>query len=224
MANLVRRVHDSALNCRRDQPTPVDFAIGYYRCEVPINSLPPHRRQTFPFELLPPPARYSDERTEHGTLNLPILSAELNDQSARASSAPIPEGFPLFPSIHTYRFTPSTTGPGHQFSDPGAIREAAAKSAKEGEDALRKLSRAAKVRTQKEARALADRDAPGRERFKLWDAAMNELLQEMASGSESTGAAADPGDLGTVINSEAVFFRREVGRGGKRAGAGALAG
>jgi transcription initiation factor TFIID subunit 8 len=111
------------------------------------------------------------------------------------------------------------------YGDPKKMREAAAKEAKAGEEALRKLVRASKVASQKESWASAQKNPQQRERFDLWDSAMRELIEEAA---REKGQAIAPGEMhgekgregiadhSMIVNSERRFYRREAVRAGGR--------
>ena len=214
-----------SLSCRREQPTPADFALSLKRFNLSTDLLQPHRRNPIhPALLASLPVQETTLLTASlSSSALPLLGPELSGHADRSLKQHIPNSFPDFPSLHTYRCTPGNASNSGTVKEPGRIREAAAKSAKEGEDALRKLVRAAKMRNQKEARTVADRDVGGRHRYRLWDAAMKSLLQGLAPPSTDTGVASlSSSDQGTIVNSDSSFLRREVSRGGKRAGAGAV--
>jgi transcription initiation factor TFIID subunit 8 len=193
------------------------------RFNLPTDLLRPHHRTPIPRTALAPSfhldtASFND--VPAGAL--PLLSEELSGQHEKDLKQYIPKNFPEFPSLHTYRYTPADNPGNIDVAAPGRIREAAAKSAKEGEDALRKLVRAAKIRNQKEARTVADRDVCGRERYRLWDGAMKGLLQDLAPPVGTEMLFESSADQGMIVNSDTAFSRREVARGGKRAGAGAI--
>jgi hypothetical protein len=114
--------------------------------------------------------------------------------------------------------------------DPKKMREAAAKEAKAGEGALRRLMRASKIAKQKEVWASAQRHPARRERHNLWEAAMRELLDEdTRSKGKEIGPAGMHGDKGRfeiadhsmLVNWEKSYGRREVPRAGVRKSASA---
>jgi hypothetical protein len=71
---------------------------------------------------------------------MPILSDALSGEDDRRRNGHIPAHFPQFPSKHTYRFTPVYTD---RETDPQKIRELGTEDGRHGEEALRKLARAA---------------------------------------------------------------------------------
>lgn len=72
--------------------------------------------------------------------SLPFLGPHLSGEVDRAQCRHIPKHLPQFPSRHTYRYTPVFT---EREQDPRKIRERATEDGRHGEDALRKLARAA---------------------------------------------------------------------------------
>lgn len=130
----------------------------------------------------------------------------------------IPSAFPAFPSKHTYRFTPQedTTK-----RDAAKIREEAALTAQHGEEALRRLVRASKMRKQKEVKTLVQKDTQGKERFRLWEATMRRFMNK-AAAEDRRGEAVEQveiADHSMIVNADAMFSRKEVSRFNKRAGA-----
>ncbi|KAK1781424.1 WD40-repeat-containing domain protein [Copromyces sp. CBS 386.78] len=117
--------------------------------------------------------------------------------------------------------------------DPKKIREAAAKEAKAGEQALRRLMRASKIAKQKDVSATAQRAPAKRERYALWEAAMRELVEDdsKAKGREVAPVAmhsqqgrVEIADHSMIVNAEKGYYRKEVARPGVRKLAGELTG
>ncbi|KAK4175003.1 WD40-repeat-containing domain protein [Triangularia setosa] len=109
--------------------------------------------------------------------------------------------------------------------DPKKLREAAAKEAKAGEAALRRLMRASKIAKQKEVWTSAQSQPARRERHELWESAMREFIEDdtRASGKEvaSGGLHGEKGrfeiaDHSMIVNTEKRYFRHEVPRSGAR--------
>lgn len=110
--------------------------------------------------------------------------------------------------------------------DAKKMREAAAKEAKAGEGALRRLIRASKIAKQKEVWAASQRHPARRDRYRLWEGVMRELIEDDAAKTKGkeVAAAALHGDRGRVeiadhsmiVNSDQACFRQEVPRGGAR--------
>ncbi|KAL2017939.1 hypothetical protein VTK56DRAFT_1531 [Thermocarpiscus australiensis] len=111
------------------------------------------------------------------------------------------------------------------YGDPKKIREAAAKEAKAGEGALRRLMRATKIAKQKEVWASAQRQPARRERYKLWEAAMRELIEEdtRAKGKETAPAMMhgekgrfEIADHSMIVNTESSYYRKDLPRAGAK--------
>jgi hypothetical protein len=87
--------------------------------------------------LLPtPPPEEPDPKVD-----FPFLGPDLSGTAHRGALSYIPKHFPTFPSRHTYRETDVFT---RREIDPRKVREQATEEGRLGEEALRKLTRAAK--------------------------------------------------------------------------------
>ncbi|PYH48627.1 uncharacterized protein BP01DRAFT_371554 [Aspergillus saccharolyticus JOP 1030-1] len=132
-------VRQSMLASRRIQPIPHDFDDALRRHSVSPNDLlphiPPHPRLEPVSTLLPSPPPEEDSFK-----TLPSLGPQLSGDNDRVRSSHIPKHFPAFPSKHTYRHTPVFT---EREQDARKIRERATEDGRHGEEALRKLARAA---------------------------------------------------------------------------------
>jgi hypothetical protein len=109
--------------------------------------------------------------------------------------------------------------------DPKKIREAAAKEAKAGEEALRRLMRATKIAKQKEVWSSAQRQPARRDRYNLWEATMRELIEEeiKAKGKDFAPVVmhGDKGrfeiaDHSMIVNAEKIYHRKDLPRAGIR--------
>jgi len=168
--------------------------------------LQPHRKPPIPRSKRIP-SYVPLELDDTVELDLPILGDDLDGAKEKEEKKYIPTSFPSFPSIHTFKYTPQSieavaalkepsaeqsqlNGPQKQqkvewplapheipYGDPKKMREAAAKEAKAGEEALRKLVRASKIASQKESWASAQKNPQQRARFDLWDSTMRELIE-----------------------------------------------
>ncbi|KAL5333513.1 transcription factor TFIID complex subunit 8 C-term-domain-containing protein [Aspergillus crustosus] len=130
----------SMLSSRRLQPIPQDLEYALKRHSLPVHSLlphiqPPQKLEPIPTQLPSPPPDDDDDFKI-----LPSLGPQLSGEDDRIRSLYIPKHFPEFPSKHTYRHTPVFT---ERERDPQKIRERAADYGRHGEEALRKLARAA---------------------------------------------------------------------------------
>lgn len=156
---------------------------------------------------------YPIDRDAYTTL--PLLGEELSGQADKDSKTHIPSNYPDFPSRHTYSFTPQDDP---NLRDSKKTREEAARTAQHGEDALRRLVRASKMRKQKEAKSLVERDDQGRERFRLWESTMRRFM-----GADSRNEQTDEVDIADhsmIVNGDALFSRKEVPRQTKRSALG----
>lgn len=126
------------VSSRRLQPIPHDFEHALKRVRISPDDLSPYLQTTKPVAptptLLPSPPP-EDELAR----KLPFLNA-LKGEEGRTNRSYVPQGFPDFPSKHTYSTTAVFT---ERDSDPRKIRERAAENGRHGEEALRKLASAA---------------------------------------------------------------------------------
>ena len=141
LLHLLSSIRQSMHNCRRTQPIPQDFEHAFRTHNVAIDSLRPFirppRSPRKPSPHLPtPPPEEPQPRS-----NFPFLDDELSEKKQENDSAHIPKHFPKFPSKHTYQQTDVFT---KREIDPRKVREQATEEGRLGEEALRKLARAAK--------------------------------------------------------------------------------
>lgn len=211
LESVIREIKTTALAARRDHPTPVDFQLMMRHHNLSTSSLRPHLKNPMPRDQLTP--RYTDiVVTDHDALRiLPLLSSELSGRPDRDAKQYIPSSFPDFPSRHTYRCTlQGDTGS----RDSQKIREEAARTAQQGEDALRRLVRASKMRKQKEVKSLVELDPQAKERFRLWETTMRRFMG--ADGRADNASLVEIADHSMIVNGDTVFSRKEPSRLGKR--------
>lgn len=136
-----------------------------------------------------------------------LLGGELSGEADKKTKAFIPAKFPSFPSKHTYKWTEK---PSTRETDPRKIREEAAKSARQGEEALRRLNRVSKARKEKEVKRAAQNDPGSKERHELWEKAMGDLI----AGRSATqpGKSDQDEDHSLIVNSDRRYFRKGVPR------------
>lgn len=254
MERLIENVRAVANAARRTHPTPMDFEFSLQRFNLTTSSLQPHKKPPIPrSKRIPTWTTLDIEDTV--TADIPILGDELDGAPDKGAKDYIPSTFPAFPSIHTFKHTPENidavtvlkepppptveaNGSLHQakvewplapneipHGDPKKMREAAAKEAKAGEEALRKLMRASKVASQKESWASAQREPARRERYELWESAMRELIEDDAKAKGQEIAPAEMhgekgregiADHSMIVNAELARHRREIVRAGSR--------
>ncbi|KAF6516918.1 hypothetical protein HZS61_004121 [Fusarium oxysporum f. sp. conglutinans] len=214
LKGMIEAAKTLALAARREHPIPTDFEHALRRHNVSVSSLKPHlkppvsKTQLFPgyVDVLP------EDLDAYTTL--PLLGEELSGQPDKDEKEYVPSSFPDFPSKHTYKFTPQEDT---SIRDSKKIREEAARTAQQGEDALRRLVRASKMRKQKEVKNLVERDAHGKERFRLWESTMKRFMATEGRG-ENTDQM-EIADHSMIVNGEALFSRKEVPKAGKRTAA-----
>lgn len=194
------------LNARRSQPTPLDFQYALTRFDLPILSLEPHLKPPISASKLHPQFEPPPPVKETNTKSLfQLLGDDLSGESDKNSKPYIPKRFPAFPSKHTYKWTETEST---RETDPRKIREEAAKNARQGEEALRRLVKVSKAGKEKDVKNIASRDPKSKERHEMWEKAMKEI---MAAGRPVTnGMVNQEEDLSMIVNSEQQYFRKGV--------------
>ncbi|APA07586.1 hypothetical protein SS1G_00901 [Sclerotinia sclerotiorum 1980 UF-70] len=210
--HLLSQVTNSMLNARRNVPIPHDIAYAFNRYQLPLASLEPHLRPPISVPKLKvevEPAPEEDKTTKN---IIRILGKELNGEVEKAQKSYIPKGFPAFPSKHTFKWTPKES---ERVTDPRKIREEAAKNARMGEEALRRLVKVGKVGKDRDMKRMAGRDPKSKERHELWERAMLSLAGEKGNTHTASGngngkekmrdLALDERSM--VVNAEKQYFR-----------------
>ncbi|KAI9643997.1 hypothetical protein NHQ30_007349 [Ciborinia camelliae] len=207
--HLLSQVSTSMLNARRNAPIPHDITYAFNRYQLPLASLEPHLRPPISapklkLELEPAP---KEDKTSKNIMR--ILGVELNGEVEKAQKSYIPKGFPAFPSKHTFKWTPKES---ERVTDPRKIREEAAKNARMGEEALRRLVKVGKVGKDRDMKRMAGRDPRSKERHELWERTMLSLAGDKSNahagnGKEKMGELALD-ERSIVVNAEKQYFRK----------------
>jgi transcription initiation factor TFIID subunit 8 len=133
-----------------------------------------------------------------------LLGRELDGESDKLSRPYIPKRFPAFPSKHTYKWTEKESA---RETDPRKIREEAAKSARLGEEALRRFVKVSKAGREKDVKRMAEKDPKSKMRHELWEKVMENLKNRTR---DNASKADQDDDRSMVVNSESQFFRKPV--------------
>ena len=193
------------LNARRSQPTPLDFKYALSRFDLPLASLEAHLKPPVSAswvrpELETPPT----EESRSQSLAL-LLGGDLSGEPDKKSKLYIPKRFPSFPSQHTYKWTKMKST---RETDPRKIREEAAKAARQGEEALRRLVKVSKAGNDKDLKRAANRDPRRKERHEMWEKAMADLL--VGKRPASYGQANQNEDRSMIVNAEKQYWRKVI--------------
>ena len=213
MGSMIQDIKAVSLASRREHPLPSDFAAVFRRFNLPISSLKPHLQTPveLPKLLEPEPDVAASFLSMDGFTPLPLLGKELSGAADKDAKAYVPSSFPAFPSQHTYRFTAQEDD---NTRDSQKVREAAAINAQQGEEALRQLVRASKMRKQKEVKSMVQQDNEGKERFRLWELTMTRF---MTSNTPAAHGQVEIADHSMIVNGDVIYLRKDVSRMGKRA-------
>lgn len=211
------------------QPIPQDFEFALQQAYVGTDELTPYIKaskseKTIP-TLLPSPPPEEDEDLFGAFSGIPVLSKELSGEDERQQTSYIPAHFPQFPSKHTYRFTPVFT---ERETDPRRIRELGMEDSRQGEEALRKLARAAfkdthATGTGKSEKRLWGRKAESAET--MFEKTIKGLKRKPAAAADADGQQPVDSqgggqneakfslatlDLAPIVNCERSFWRKNL--------------
>ena len=188
---------------RRADNLVTDFQYALSKFNLPIASIKPHLKPP-----TAPPKIHQELETlpteELSTVALTkLLGRDLDGEYDKLSRPYIPKHFPAFPSKHTYKWTEKEST---RETDPRKIREEAAKSARLGEEALRRLVKVSKAGREKDVKRIAEKDPRSKMRHELWERTMESLARKRNSASKTD----QDDDRSMVVNSDSQFFRKSV--------------
>lgn len=198
-------------NARRAQPTPIDFEYVFACLNLPLASLEPHLKPPVPISKTRVHLEEEPVEEKNSSSVDAVLGKELSGESEKRTKRYIPGNFPSFPSKHTYKWTEKEST---RVTDPRQIREEAAKAARQGEEALRRLVNVGKNGKEKNAKKAASKDPRSKARYNLWEATMRDLASEgEASGSGEdqiviSGEANKHEDRSMIVNAERRYYRK----------------
>jgi hypothetical protein len=211
-------VRQSMAACRRIQPIPQDFELALRENLISVDDLPPYLKSMEPIDpvptTLPSPPPEKDPFDDFA--GMPVLDSHLSGEDDRVRNLHIPAHFPQFPSKHTYRHTPVFT---EREVDPRKLRERATEDGRHGEEALRKLARAAFKDVQgtgggRDKRLWGRKNESMESMFEKTMKSLTKKVQktstESAPGSQSDAKIKSTTiiELGPIVNCERGFWRK----------------
>lgn len=211
---FVEHLKQTANAARRENPTPADFETILRRYNIPTSSLEPHLKNPIPKKKLSPKTYNpitEDLQVVQSTSMPRFLGSELDGNLDKVAKAWIPASFPGFPSKHSYRFTAMEA----PVPDLQKKRAEAAADARKGEEALRRIDRAAKISRHKELKALADRNPLSRKRHQALEQMMKDFIP--STGRSTTNGSLEIADHSMIVNAGAKYLRQEVPKASRRA-------
>ncbi|KAK6583140.1 hypothetical protein PZA11_004216 [Diplocarpon coronariae] len=204
-SRFLSKVTSSMLNARRSQPTPLDFTYALAEFQLPISSIEAHLKPPIPVSKLLIVLESQPEvelpTATASTDNL--LGADLSGESDKNTKPYIPRRFPPFPSKHTYKWTEKESS---RETNPRRIREEAAKAARQGEEALRRLTKVAKAGKEKDVKNAASKDPKSKERHEMWEKAMETLSSNKPDITIKGGV--EENDRGLIVNAARTYNRK----------------
>lgn len=201
--HFLYEVTSSMLNARRSEPTPIDFDYALSRFDLPLASIEPHLKPPIPKAKVDIKLEAQEEEEQKSISESILLGKELSGEPDRLSKPYIPTRFPSFPSKHTYKWTEIEST---RERDPRKIREEAAKSARQGEEALRRLTKFSKAGNERDIKRTAEKDPKSKERHELWEQMMKDLMAGRSQPPNSKPMRDE--DHSLIVNSERRHFRK----------------
>jgi len=169
--------------------------------DLPLASIEPHLKPPIPKSKLVVHLDV-EPAEEKSVIAVALLGDDLSGESDKKVKPYIPKRFPSFPSKHTYKWTEKESA---RETDPRKIREEAAKAARQGEEALRRLVNVSKAGKEKDVKKAASKDPRSQERYQLWEQTMSDLM----SGKKPSGEAVDATeDRSMIVNSDRRYYRK----------------
>jgi len=160
------------LSARRSLPIPLDFEYALKQFSLPTASLEPHLKHPIAASKLRIQLDGSPEVVQP-KLTPSLPGDELSGEMDKRAKQYIPKHFPSFPSKHTYKWTEKDS---KRETDARKIREQASVQARQGEDALRRLTAISKAAKEKGVKQAAEKDPKSKQRHDLWEQTMGDLL------------------------------------------------
>jgi transcription initiation factor TFIID subunit 8 len=223
MIHQLSTIATSMTSCRRSQPTPQDFAFALRKENLPLSSLEPHLQLLIPPSIsqqslpTPPPEDPPDMPLS------PVLGPALCGTLDKQKTPHVPTHFPSYPSKHTYKATPEFT---KREEEPRKVRERATEEARLGEEALRKLLRAASGGGHCTDGNSGLINTKRKQRDRMWEQTVEALrtgtgISSLPNGDPGIGApdvstanknsaAMFPPEFGVVVNSEKCYWRKSA--------------
>ncbi|KAI0596200.1 hypothetical protein F4775DRAFT_566076 [Biscogniauxia sp. FL1348] len=210
MTGFINDLKRTANAARRTDPTPADFEATLRRYNIALSSLKPHLKTPIPGKKLTP-TFYNPitENLENLQSTPEALGDELDGRHEKEEKAWIPKSFPAFPSKHSYKWTPMEEKP----RDAQKKRSDASTDARNGEKALRRIDRAAKISRLKELKEIANRNPLSKQRHEAWEGLMKDLLPRTGAAN----GAMEIADHSTIVNAGTKYGRQELPRASRRA-------
>lgn len=195
----------SMLNARRSLPTPIDFQYALTRFDLPLASLEPHLKPPIPSSKSRIHLEVQSSEPQDRHYEDLLLGGDLSGESDKNERPYIPRRFPAFPSKHTYKWTEKDST---RETDPRKIREEAAKAARQGEEALRRLTKISKALKEKDVKQAASRDPRSKERHELWEKVMRDLSSD--KGGLQAKIPGHDEDRSMIVNADMKYWRKAV--------------
>lgn len=230
MLHVSNLIQMSMVASRRLLPVAPDVEFAFRANNVRFDSLLPQLKQlTAPEETLKPIPIQSSEITKPSA---PVfLGSDLSGSAYRKRCSYVPKNFPDFPSMHTFRETPTFTT---RERDPRKVREKATEEGRLGEQALRKLVGSVKAdQAESASKALNKRRAKQNMSLNdMFEQTVKSLIQDPTanpsqdktdSSSDTLGfddlpngntTSRDPTiskfEMGPIVNSERIYWRKDA--------------